>query len=365
MKKVILLVMTGAAYYIASMYRQMPLMVFAIAMIMLDFILFVLPRYLKMGIQLSFKKQMQQARKGKKEQYNILVKNKGKFPIRHLTVRLKLYDDKGTLVQKYKCKNSGQELAETISLSMAIPHCGMYKLIISQVRVYDYLRAFSSAKEMQEQLNILVLPNVQAMRFKPVYMELNGKQAEEALREQMRYLGSENRDIRQIREYQNGDTVRHVHWNLSARADKLWMKEYDRENDSFTRLLLDLRSPEGWGAEKKDGFYELLSALIFGFLQADWGLLVCWYDSETGRFVSMNVEHAAEYHNMMAKLYRTKFINGENADSAYAKQQAFFENKFIKLNLSLECYYGEQFRYRFTYENLEKELSQVHLFSMR
>ena len=365
MKKVILLVMTGAAYYIASMYRQMPLMVLAIAMLMLDIILLILPRYLKRGIQLSFRKQVQQAEKGKKEQYDIIVENNGKLPVKYLTVELKLYDEKETLIKKYKLRGSGQENLEAISLFTVIPHCGMYKLRVTQMRVYDYLRAFSSSKEVKQQMSIQVLPKVTAIKFIPVNMDIHGKQAEDAVREQMRYSGSENSDIRQIREYQNGDTLRHIHWNLSARADKLWMKEYERENDSFTRLILDLRPYEGWRTEKKDGFYELLSALIFGFLQADWGLLVCWYDSETGGFISMNIEQAAQYRSMMAKLYRTKFVKNEKVDSAYVRQQAVLENKFIKLNLSLECYYGEQFRYRFTYENLEKELSQVHLFSMR
>lgn len=363
MKKVILLVMTGAAYYIASMYRQMPLMVLAIAMLMLVVILFVLPRYLKRGIHLSFRKQMEQTEKGRDQQYEILVENRGKLPVNHLTVSMHLYDEKGTLIQKYKLR-SRQEGADILRLSLSIPHCGMYRLKACQVRVYDYLWAFSSAKEVEQQMNILVLPRVGAMKLKLPYMELQGRQAEDAVREQMRYSGSESREIRQIREYQTGDTVRHVHWNLSARADRLWMKEYERENDSFSRLLLDLRLPEEWKEERKDAFYELLSALIFGFLQAGWGLSVCWYDSDSGGFVSMEVELAVQYRNMMAKLYQTEFLRNEQVDKAYIRQQTLLGNQFIRLNLSLECYYGEKFRFRFTYENLEQELSQAYLLSL-
>lgn len=361
MKKVILLFMTGAAYYIASMYRQMPLMVLAIAMIMLDIILFVLPRYLKQGIQLFFPKQMQQTEKGKAERYDVLVENRGKLPVRYITVRLMLYDEKGTLINKYKARRADQEMSDTISFTAVIPHCGVYRLSISQVRVYDYLSAFSSAKTVQQQMNILVLPSVGAMKFKLPFMELQGRQTEDADIEQMRYSGAENRDLRQIREYQNGDAMRHIHWNLSAKADKLWMKEYERENDSFSRLLLDIRLTKDWKEEEKDGFYELLSAFVLGFLQAGWGLLICWYDSEAGGFVSMKVEQTAQYRSMMAKLYRTEFPKGEKADNAYARQQVVFGNDFIRLNLSLECYYGEKFRYRFTYEKLEQELSQAYL----
>ena len=79
----------------------------------------------------------------------------------------------------------------------------------------------------------------------------------------------------------------------------------------------------------------------------------------------MEVGKTAQYRSMMSKLYRTEFTNDEKADSAYARQQAVLGNKFIKINLSLECYYGEKFRYRFTYENLEQELSQVYLLPLR
>lgn len=365
MKKVILLGMTVAAYYIASMYRQMPLMVLAIAMLMLVVILFVLPRYLKRGIQISFSRQLDQAEKGQDKRYDILVENKGKLPVNHLTVSLHLYDEKGMLIQKYKLRSNRKEGINALSISLSVPHCGMYRLIACQVRVYDYLCAFSSAKEVQQQMSVMVLPRMVTMKFKLPYMELKGRQMEDSTRQKMRYSGSENREIRQMREYQNGDTVRHIHWNLSAKADRLWIKEYEKENDSFSRLLLDLRIPEGWKEESRDAFYELLSALIFGFLQADWGLSVCWYDSESKSFVFMEVEKAAQYHNMMARLYQTEFPKDGQADESYVRQQALLGNQFIKLNLSLECYYGEKIRFKFTYENLEQELSQPYLLSFR
>lgn len=364
MKKVILLVMTGAAYYIASMYRQMPLMVLAIAMFMLMVILFVLPRYLKRGIQPSFRKQTEQAEKGRDRQYDLLVENRGKLPVKYLSVKLELYDENGALIHKYRIRSSGQEEEKILRLSLSAPHCGIYRLCIRQIRVYDYLCAFSSAKEVEQQMNILVLPKVKAMKLRPPFMELQGRQVEDTAREQMRYSGSDNREIRQIREYQTGDTVRYVHWNLSARADRLRIKEFERENDSFSRLLLDLRIPKEWKAQQRDAFYEILSALILGFLQASWGISVCWYDSESRGFVSMTVEQSAQYHNMMAKLYRTEFPKGGQADGAYDRQQILLGNQFIKLNLDLECYYGEKFKFRFTYENLEQELSQAYLLSL-
>ena len=144
----------------------------------------------------------------KKVIYDIQVENRGKLPVKYITARLQLYDEKGTLIKKYKVRRDIQEMSDTMNLSADIPHCGLYRLNISKVHIYDYLQAFSSAKQVQQQMNILVLPKVKAMKFKLPYMELQGRQAEDANMEQIRYSGTENRDIRQIREYQNGDFYR-------------------------------------------------------------------------------------------------------------------------------------------------------------
>jgi len=49
-------------------------------------------------------------------------------------------------------------------------------------------------------------------------------------------------DFRDLREYQPGDDVRHVDWNVTARMDELFIREYFEDRELTAWLLLD-RSP--------------------------------------------------------------------------------------------------------------------------
>src|SRR4029079_14932243 len=49
-------------------------------------------------------------------------------------------------------------------------------------------------------------------------------------------------DLRDSREYESGDDVRHVDWNVTARMDSLFVRQYSEDREVTAWLLLD-RSP--------------------------------------------------------------------------------------------------------------------------
>ena len=187
-------------------------------------------------------------------------------------------------------------------------------------------------------------------------------------------FGSESREVRQIREYRVGDTMRHIHWNQSARSDALWIKEFEREDEAFIELLLDMRIWPHWKYGERDGFYEVVSALVLGMLQAGRAVRLVWYDPASADFMAVLIKNKKDYHNAVRKLYRSDFVEGtEDIEKAYRKRQAESGQKMIKCNLHLECYvvsglaHGfckEELRHRFTYEELEQELSGDAIFPL-
>ncbi|MBV8159483.1 MAG: DUF58 domain-containing protein, partial [Acidimicrobiia bacterium] len=46
-------------------------------------------------------------------------------------------------------------------------------------------------------------------------------------------------DFRDLREYEPGDDVRHVDWNVTARTDVLHVREYTEDRELTAWLLLD------------------------------------------------------------------------------------------------------------------------------
>jgi uncharacterized protein (DUF58 family) len=54
-------------------------------------------------------------------------------------------------------------------------------------------------------------------------------------------------DFRDLREYEPGDDVRHVDWNVTARMDALFVREYTEDRDLTAWLLLDRSPSMGFG----------------------------------------------------------------------------------------------------------------------
>src|SRR4051812_2707828 len=54
-------------------------------------------------------------------------------------------------------------------------------------------------------------------------------------------------DFRDIREYESGDDVRHVDWNVTARMDSLFVRQYAEDRELTAWLLLDRSPSMGFG----------------------------------------------------------------------------------------------------------------------
>ena len=54
-------------------------------------------------------------------------------------------------------------------------------------------------------------------------------------------------DFRDVREYEIGDDVRHVDWNVTARMDEMYVREYSEDRELTAWLLLDHSASMGFG----------------------------------------------------------------------------------------------------------------------
>ncbi len=62
-------------------------------------------------------------------------------------------------------------------------------------------------------------------------------------------LVQQSASVRSVREFQTGDSLRHIHWPTSARLGKLFVREYDAETLPAYNILLDLKAD--WQTEKQ------------------------------------------------------------------------------------------------------------------
>jgi uncharacterized protein (DUF58 family) len=69
-----------------------------------------------------------------------------------------------------------------------------------------------------------------------------------------------------VREYQYGDEIKNIDWNVSARMDHLYIKEYIEERELSIVLMIDLSASMNFGGKKKKKDVLLELATIFLYL---------------------------------------------------------------------------------------------------
>lgn len=386
MRKLVFIVIAVISYWIAGRYRQMPLMILAVMEWILFMFLFFLSRCLRSDLEVSFPLQSDEAERGSSRSCLVQIGRSGKAslkkvslkktplkkaPLKKVCIELRVYDDRGSLVQKMKKKQSIDALTGTMDFEICFAHCGVWRVQIYKVYVFDYLSIFSAAKNIQEEMKFVVLPRAGKLQMQPISTaSTTALLREYSDRSDIRYVGNDNNEIRQVREYRTGDAMRHIHWNQSARTGKLWYKEFEREEEDSCEILLDMTIPQKWQSEQRDGFYEVLSAVLSELLRSGYRVIISWYDEKTAGFVGAAVEDNADYHSMMRKLYQSEFVGKADAvERAYTEKKTSARHKMYRWNLCLEWYEikdsgKEELRHRFTYEKLEQELSGDTIFSL-
>lgn len=90
-----------------------------------------------------------------------------------------------------------------------------------------------------------------------------------------------------FREYMPGDDLRRMDWNVYARLDKLYIREYMEEKEAVVSVLVDTSASMDYGERSKEQLAKELAAVI-GFLALNnMDRLMLWDAGNMGRSVSV------------------------------------------------------------------------------
>ena len=357
MKKTAFLFLAFLTFYLAAMYRLLPLMILCLAELLFIVCMWILPRYLKRYIRVVI--QEHSVAKTVSEEHGCCcnVVNDGKLPVSRVRIRVRvryLQEKKGDI--KYLC-SAAESGANNIHFAVRAPYCGAVCLTFDRIQIYDYLTLFSSNNVLSEEIKIAILPEE-----RPMYIDLSSfAWNSENVRQEntVRCIGDAHHEMRQIREYQTGDSYRHIHWNHSAKTDKIWIKEYEKEIDSCIGILLENDVGNLADPKKMDAFYRLLHSVILGLLGMAQSVKVYWYAGYQNQLTETEIRDAAWCHELFLRLYQINFFDIPVQEAKVLfEEYAFTHDNYFKLDTELCWYWNETRIYQFSVENLEQEIAQ-------
>lgn len=92
----------------------------------------------------------------------------------------------------------------------------------------------------------------------------------------------------EVREYQPGDDIRDIDWNVTARHNKPYVKVYEEERELTVMLLVDVSESRNFGAcgeIKKERMAEIAATLAFSSIQNNDKVGVIFFSDKIEKFI--------------------------------------------------------------------------------
>ena len=345
MKKFAFLAFLLLFYYIAGMYGSPALMVLFLTQLFLMAVMFLLSFYLRRHLSADFAEKLVSAEKDRPFAWKLRTDNNGKLPVSRFALRYRICGQEKEDVCKRKLYGNSACGENLLTYEDTAGHCGIFNFRARSLKVYDYLALFSRKRTIRAEMKVVVFPKKYEMKLETETAFIG---SEEPYPQSSFLPESGSGEIRQLREYRDGDLARHIHWNQTARTGRLWVKEYEEEAKGEVRLFLDLKEQEEAVSSDWDAFYTLLYALLSGLLQKAASVRVYWR-GKTG-LSEIAIRDDAQCRKLLFWLYTDRIEDetggeGKNIEGA------------MRLTRDLSWYAGERLLFRFSKEKLMEELT--------
>ena len=305
MTGVFLIIILAVVWYVAGIFHSFALMLYVAVNLLLIAGMYILTRIYKRNVAFDFDVNLAEGLKNSGCQLRINVSNKTGIPITkiRLDVVVSYCDKKGKEYKKYRknvklyggCKGR----KDNMDLSVSLPYCGMADVKIVKAKVYDCTGLFHCTIKPLSIMNILIFPEAESSIYEGAFSQYESNNNIESY---INRKGSSHDDIRQIREYQTGDSYRHIHWNLSSRTGDLLIKEFCGQVDREILVLLDTLPDDINNIERMSSFYDKTAVLVMGFIQDNTKVSVLWNDLNSGALCKHTVSDYDDLKNVYLSL---------------------------------------------------------------
>ena len=92
----------------------------------------------------------------------------------------------------------------------------------------------------------------------------------------------------EVREYQYGDDIRDIDWNVTARYNRPYVKVYEEEREMTVMLLVDVSGSRKFGAvgiEKREMIAEISATIAFSAIQNNDKVGVIFFSDKIDKFI--------------------------------------------------------------------------------
>ncbi|MBL4708563.1 MAG: DUF58 domain-containing protein [Flavobacteriales bacterium] len=166
----------------------------------------------------------------------------------------------------------------------------------------------------------------------------------------------------EVREYQMGDEIRSIDWNVTARFNSPFVKVFEEEREMTVMLLVDVSGSKNFGTKKQlkdDLVTELCAVLAFSAIQNNDKVGVIFFSDQVEKFIppkkgrshilmiirelidfepehkGTNIKEALRYFTLAIKKRCTAFIISDFIDDSYLNELKIANKKHDLIALQI------------------------------
>lgn len=192
---------------------------------------------------------------------------------------------------------------ETLWCVFETEECGNIEVGIERVRIFDFLGILCVDRKDGRCASVRVMPV-----FEPMPVEITRK-TREFQSDAEEYSGDKKGDdpseLYQVREYRAMDSLKDIHWKLSAKEDILMVKERGFPLGCAVLIWFDVRDT-GTKAEGFSRMIEKAASLSVTLAEEKCVHMAAWYEEEYEQIVTCRVKDERDACDMVWRLMELK-----------------------------------------------------------
>lgn len=204
----------------------------------------------------------------------------------------------------FKGKNSSQSLSispksgKEFIFDMECKFRGEYEVGLSEIYIEDFLGLIKLKYKIPEPKKIIVYPRIEHLSNFSILS--SGSSDSQSTENGIQYNMN---NIRDIREYVAGDSYRKIHWKLTARNEKLMIKNYEGTTDANVNILLDLRKNVYNDEENiiiEDKLIEATIAVLYFYLSKGVSVNYVYFNEKLEVFKATNMMDFEQIYKLLS-----------------------------------------------------------------
>lgn len=250
--------------YVAVLYNSVALLAVAVVLFLLPPIELLLLLIQRCGISLSVMQTEEAVTKGDTCHLWLTVTNAVYFPL--LLLSLTFVEQNREQQQEVTITLNARE-SRQYEVSFAMEHCGIKRIRLQKGWLQDYMGWFRipfSKSLLENCITVYPKEQVQILTLKTSSQNQDTQDETESDKR-----GQGKDQFLGVRPYISGDSLKHIHWKMSAKQGDLYVREYSEDIRAMHLILLNVPALKMLSLEEQEYAYEAFITLSCSLLEAE------------------------------------------------------------------------------------------------